>query len=298
MQNSNDKARDGFVKIPNALIDNPNVCARDKLVLLKVASHAYGKSVVAYPSQAAIADSLGYRRETVRAALASLAGLGVLRPHGEGRQGKQERFTIDLDRAANLTIQSPGNLTTQSPSPGDSVAINKTAELRLENKTPADSSEPPAIKARVERGDIDGRSYGNCSAAQGPDDSVVRFTNRQINELMLTPNLKLPDDEPDALFCNLDLELGLAGGKVFNRKVLEELVALRGDRFVAFWTSWLLRKIAAEYEAGRPVTNPSGLFTEAVRGGWKVDQRWPEFDESKPRLVPVAGDDYFDDLPF
>lgn len=47
----------------------------------------------------------------------------------------------------------------------------------------------------------------------------------------------------------------------------------------AFGASWLLRKIAALYEAGRPVENPAGLYRRAVEQHWEVNPNWPEFDE-------------------
>jgi hypothetical protein len=288
------KPREGFKQISNALIDNPNLCLRDKMVLIKLASHAYGQKTSAYPSQVKIAKCLGIQRETAKAALDSLTALGIIRPHGKGRKGKQETFTIDLDHAANLTAHPAGNLTAHPAAPDGSSGINKTAKENQEKKTlaPRSTSTTQGVDGP---GDIE--DIGICYA-EAPDGSLGRFTKREINEMTLTPDLKLPDDEPDALECNLDVQLAFASGDGFNFKVLEELVELRGPTFCAFWTSWLLRKIAAEYAAGRPVKSPAGLYTQAVREGWEVDPSWPEFDENKHRTFTVEELFELDEIPF
>jgi hypothetical protein len=262
---------------------------RDKLVLIKVASHAYGDRTSAFPSQAETATSLGCRRETAKSAYESLTALQVLVPHGEGRKGKQETFTIDLDRATNLTIQSAsnmtsdssGNLTTQSAAPDDSVGIkHKHREDEEKNKglesvvasNPKDAVVP--FRAPV---------HGNNamhSQDEEPDDSVGRFTKREINDQLLTPNGKLPD--ADGIDGDLSAVLTEAESPTFfNSSELDKLVAAHGEEHCAFQVSWLLRRIAHEYKAGRPVTSPAGLYRRAVEGGWQVDPAWPEFDELK-----------------
>lgn len=116
------------------------------------------------------------------------------------------------------------------------------------------------------------------SDAAGSHGLSTAGTQREVNERLLTPSGKLPDVE--GLESDLHGVLAMAHSPTsFNSRELDKLVAEYGADFCAFWASWLLRKIAAEYEAGRPVESPAGLYTQAVRGHWEVDPKWPEYDE-------------------
>jgi len=84
----------------------------------------------------------------------------------------------------------------------------------------------------------------------------------------------------------------------FDTSQLDKLVANYGAERCAFWVSWLLRKIAAEYDAGRPVKNPAGMYRTAVEQGWEVDPKWPEFDESKHTGAKRLEDELDDLVPF
>lgn len=298
------KSRAGFTMIPNALIDNPALCIRDKMILIKLARHGYGKTTV-YPSQVRIAKCLGVRRETVKAALDSLIALGPIRAHGKGHQGKQETFTIDLEKAANLTTQSStnmtdypaGNLTTQSSGPDDSSGMNKKQSKKNLNNKAAESDAASDAGHPVVPALTPVRQGFACSAQdEEPDDSVGRFSRVEINGRLLTPSGKLPDVE--GLEADLAGVLAIGESEPDSRQ-LEKLADEHGAEYCAFWASWLLRKIAAEFEASRPVENAAGLFRRAVEQRWEVDPSWPEFDESrylKNHEVHRTG--YLADIPF
>ncbi len=330
MQPVNDRPK-GFTQIPNALIDNPALSIRDKMVLIKLARHGYGKTTV-YPSQVEIAKSLGIRRETVKAALDSLTALGVVQPHGKGHSGKQETYTIDLASAANLTIQSAGyegpNLTVSpckpdglTVQPDDSVGIKHKAEENELNNN-ADSTLPSTLRRYADPGSPS-RQYACPAQYEEPDDSVVRLTpagplgksKAQINELLLTPDGKIALDSYDDLNYDLNsLTLPMLGSKWIPEPELTKLVDLRGVRYCSFWMSWLPRKIASEYAKGKPVNNPAGLYRRAVEQSWEVDPAWPTFDETQhtsaaraykkqdsddaqPVYQPAPWDEVSDDAP-
>lgn len=290
----------GFTKIPNAIIDNPALSMRDKVVLFKLARHGYGKMTV-YPSQVEIAKSLGIQRETVKTALESLTAVGVIRPHGKGRSGKQETYTIDLDRAANLTAQPAGfkdaNLT-DSPSKPDGLAgkpdgssvTNKKAEEKNNKKGGAEAL--LAVRGSVDSGaTLEDNNRSACLAKEEePDGSsgrskpggrIVR-SKKAVNDLLLTPDGKIALNSYDDLDYDLNsLTLATLGGEWIPESELAKLVELRGVRYCAFWTAWLPRKVASEYAKGKPVKNPAGLYRRAIEEAWQVDPSWPEFDETQ-----------------
>ena len=269
-----------YAKIPNELIDYVGLPLIPKATLIKLARHAYGDKESSNPSQLEIAKCLGVDRKSVRSALAYLTTLGLIEPHGDGHQGKQMTYKLRLDRLANMGKWHPCNMGKWHPS-FDSTCPNGThkQEQNKTKKENADDDVTSTAEVAVDPGLL--HTVGSCSADEGLVQMAPMFTKKQINEQLLTPNGKLPDDDLDALLCNIDGQLILAGGKHFNNQVLDALVGEHGATYVAFWTSWLLRKIAAEYEAGRPVSNPGGLFTEAVRGHWEVNPSWPEFDDER-----------------
>lgn len=70
---------------------------------------------------------------------------------------------------------------------------------------------------------------------------------------------------------------------------LDRLVVARGVAFCRLWQHWLPRKVAWYYDVKKePVTKPTALYVEAVRGGWKVDPSWPEFDEKRHTWAATA----------
>jgi hypothetical protein len=276
------KPRTGFTKIDNAFIDNPNLTAAEKLVAIKLQSHAYGTKTWANPSQLELSGQLRLDRKTVKAALESLSAFGIVRPHGEGHQGKQETYTVNLDAAANLGNPHISREESAPMSLGESAPINKSKTKQTKNKKPIPSA-PTAI-----RGDTladDSAENGTCSAYEGLGESAPMFTKAQINALKLTPNGKKPEPYfgADELLPDLDTQLCLVGGKVFNGAALRTLVADFGIDLCAFWCAWLPRKIASERSAGRAVSSPAGLYTKAVREAWEVDPNWPEYEAYSER---------------
>lgn len=161
------KPEKGFTQILNAVIDNQNLSIRDKMVLIKLVRHCYGKSWT-FVSQQKIAKHLGASRVTVKAALDSLTALGVIKPRGKGRSGVSETYTIDLDFAANLSNHHTGSLSNQytgtctvsRQGPVQPVDTNHTNQITLNNK-PAESEVTSAAVARVERGvaGVDGHDF-------------------------------------------------------------------------------------------------------------------------------------------
>lgn len=235
--------RNGFTKVPNAVIDNPNLSARDKLVLIKVMSHAYGDKTEASPSQKGTADSLGYRRETVKAAYESLVASKVLLPHGKGRSGRQETFTVDLSKAANLTTQSAGtatvkpsgdltsrsagDLTTQSAGDLTSESSQIRSRIRQQRRQQEDGSAAPegsSLSDDEERLDsdvglVDSAACSEAShsldngnpepkarlhASRGPQYIAPRpFTKAEINAALLTPDGQRVNCDVDDLHYDL-----------------------------------------------------------------------------------------------
>jgi hypothetical protein len=122
-------------------------------------------------------------------------------------------------------------------------------------------------------------SVSSARPSGGIKPGGICTSKQRVNELRLTPEGRHVDDDPESVLHDLDQALGLAGGEPIKRSVLNELLGLRGAEYLNFWRAWLPYKIAAEYKAGRPVKKPTGLYTEAVRGGWEVNPTWPAFDE-------------------
>lgn len=275
--NKSGKPTKGFTMVPNALIDSHALDDTDKLVYIVLKRHAIGKDEV-WPSQVRIAARARKSRKSVRCSLRKLTGAGIVQEvkrDGRGQVTYRLNLDVDLERIA----QVPG-----TKCPGKSADLERNAHqaYSIENtkKADADSEITVGVLGDVKPGGSNGNE--SCSAYEGgPGTKCPGLSKKQINDLLLTPDGKIPDDEPDALLCNLDGALLMAGGKAFNRGVLDALVDEHGPRYCAFWTEWLLRKCAAEYEAGRIVKNPGGLYTEAVRGHWEVDPAWPEFNEKR-----------------
>jgi hypothetical protein len=117
-----------------------------------------------------------------------------------------------------------------------------------------------------------------------PQQSAERpYTKRTINEYTLSPEGVPLDDDRDELFYEVEADiLPRLYGEPFNPGDLEKLANEHGVAFCRMWAHWLERKIASEYKRKpvKGVPSPTGLFTQAVREGWKVDPAWPQFDET------------------
>jgi hypothetical protein len=288
----NGKPALNFTRVANELIDSQNLSLHEKLVFIKLMSHAYGDAVTAYPSQLEISKCLKMKRDTVRVTLESLTALGLVKPHGEGHQGKQETYTLHPDRIANMPKRGPSNMPKRGPSLTQTCPIgdHKAYSIRPSNKTPADNEAISEIEVTVKpRGTS---TLGNAVLYQDeehaqtgtmlePAQSGTRFTKRQINELLLAPDGIRPNANPDDVSYDLNVVLCEAQSpNLFNQSELDKLIKAHGSERCAFWVSWLLRKIASEYDvAGKPVENPAGLYRRAVEQGWEVDPRWPEFNK-------------------
>jgi hypothetical protein len=312
MKSTRDK-RKGFAPIPNALIDNPYLNLRDKMVLIKLASHAYGDKKTANPSQVGISKCLKIKRSTASAALDSLTALEIIRPHGKGRCGKKETFTIDLDRAANLSKRGPGNLPKRGPLPARLRTIKQTAGTKQSNKTLASNAAPATevtagegvdglgsagsaaspVTAATSNGEVDLGHNGRSTLLQSHDiaDEILdevfgeptprrQYTKREINDLLLTPEgLRVDSDAYELEYDLSNVYLPMVCGEPLNRGEFDKLVAEQGVEFCRLWMHWLSRKIADCYRQGKPVKKPTALYIKAVLGRWQVDPAWPQFDE-------------------
>jgi hypothetical protein len=284
--------REGFTQIPNWLIDEPNLTAAEKWSVMVVARHAYGQKTSAFPSQVSIAKRGHFDRKTIRTALESVTDLGILEAIGKnGRSDQQVEYRLHLDsRPKKLDLRNthPGDLGRTPHLPGDSTPTKHTEQEYEVKKTHVGIDVTSNIEDTVEP-EVGSRIGRVCSANEsGPGaydpgastPSKHTFTKRQINEQLLTPDGKRPD--VDGLDCDLNEALIMAESpSYFPSSELDKLVAKRGEERCAFWASWLLRKIASEYERGKPVENPAGLFRTAVEQHWEVNPSWPEFDEHK-----------------
>ena len=312
----NDKPRDGYKQIPNALIDNPNLCIRDKMVLIKLASHAYGKKRSAYPSQVKVAKCLGIQRETVKAALDSLTALGIVRPHGKGRQGKQETFTIDLDRAANLTAHPTGNLTAHPTTPDGSSDINKTEQIRQEKE-----NANPEVTSEI-RGDAEPQGHEEIGSAllytehaglaamfSAQADLLAGLTPEQIRDCRIAPDGTSAFDvcaDADAWLLAKSVVEEYAEGEPFNPGELDKLCDEYGNEAVWFHAKWFPRRIGAL--KSQP-NKPTAYFIDCVRKDHPVNPTWPKvwmeassdeiltaiFGEESEESKPVV---YLDSIPF
>ena len=205
---------------------------------------------------------------------------------------------MHLDRIANLTKRGPGNLTKWRPAPDEMETIKHTAQEYELNNTLAESAVTSIAEVPLSLtggSGVDSDAHAVLSQYEGPDEMRTRFTKAEINALLLTPNGKRPD--VDGLESDLDTALLLAESPdPFNFRELEKLAAEHGEEYCAFWASWLLRKIAAEYAAGRPVKNPAGLYRSAVEQHWEVSPSWPEFNLDSDEHTRAAKAARKDDL--
>jgi hypothetical protein len=85
-------------------------------------------------------------------------------------------------------------------------------------------------------------------------------------------------DDLEDLEYDLNTALAMVYGELLNRNSLDKLVAKHGVRRCALWAHWLPRKIASMY-AKEPVAKPTAVYVRAVEKEWKVDSKWPAFDE-------------------
>lgn len=113
----------------------------------------------------------------------------------------------------------------------------------------------------------------------------VTLDKRLVNDELLTPGGLHASDNIDDLYYDLNWILFDVCGEKFNRvpgdpktNALGMLISKHGARYVAFWAHWLSRKVAAEYERGKPVKTPTALLIKAIEEGWQVDPSWPDFD--------------------
>lgn len=285
---SKPQAPKGFTMVPNWLIDDKRLTAAEKWSIISVARRAYGAKTSAWPSQTKIANTGGFDRKTIRKALQAVTACGMLEPIRCHERGVVEyRLHIDEPPASfpRPEAYAPGDLGNRTQVTGGVIPTKHSKVKDQEKNTLVPPDNTSNGEVAVIRGDLHGNEYGNCSAynppeAYAPGRSEPRFTKREINELLLTPDGKRPDVE--GLESDLFAVLAMVHApKHFDTRQLEKLVAEHGAEYCTFWVSWLLRKIAAEYDAGRPVENPAGLFAKAVRDRWEVDPKWPEFDETR-----------------
>lgn len=287
MPTTTDK-RGGFTMISNVILDDPKLCARDKLVLCSLIRHAYGKKVKVYPSQLRLAKLLGLNVKTVRAALASLTDLNYIKPHGHGKPGATETYTLDLSAQRTYTCPIDGQEPVQ---PADTNKSKQKDEL---NKTLAATS---ANAGTVVDHPPERETSSNAVLYQRPVHSADRLTKAEVNENRLTPEgLPVNGNIFDLDYGVNTITLPTLDGTWLTDGVIQELVELRGVEFCQMWEAWLPRKIAYEYEKGRPVKSAAGLYRRAIEEGWQVDPAWPEHDETKHRCIPASVVDNIDDI--
>jgi hypothetical protein len=97
--------------VPNFILDDPDMCARDKLVLCLLTRKSYQKRTFEV-SQAQIARSSGYTRDTVGTAMRSLHALGRITRHS-AVNGKRKQVTLNFEPAGDLANQSSGSKMTK-----------------------------------------------------------------------------------------------------------------------------------------------------------------------------------------
>ena len=274
-----------YTRIPNAIIDDPTICSRDKLVLCALIRHAYGKKVEVYPSQLRLTRLLGMNVKTVRAALKSLVRLDYITPRGHGRPGARETYRLNLSDRRVSTRPAAGQ------PPVQPVPSNNNKQENQWKKTPVATTD---IGGTGEPDTSTMDPFGDALLYEGSVRSADRITKAQVNELKLTPlGFRVSGDYDDLDYDLNALWLPALGGNHLGKDALDKLVSLRGVEFCQLWAAWLPRKVAAEYARGRPVRSPAGLYRRAVEQGWEVDPSWPEFDDSKHRF---RGDKVTDDL--
>lgn len=287
----NGKPVNHFTRVPNELIDHQGLTAEEKLILIKYALHAFGDKVKVNPSQLEIAKRLRKSRNTVKTATAALASLGLLEPAGEGHQGKQETYTVHLDRVNAVPqgrLKKPNLLKLEQvtcsngayvePQTCSNGAYKPYQDNTLPN-THDESEATSAIGAFVESREAPSNgSSGLVSQDKGLAQMVPMFTKKQINELYLAPDGKRVTDDLDDLDYELNsLVLPELFSQPIPRRKLEELSAMRGVRFCAMWAAWLSRKMASMTMKGEQVENAAGLYITNVERGWTVDPAWPPF---------------------
>ncbi len=149
---------------------------------------------------------------------------------------------------------------------------------------PRSESEPSSDSAPRDDADAILDEVFGKGSDHTPQKSAERpYSKRAINELMLSPEGVPLDDDRDELFYEVEaVTLPSVYGEPFNPGDLDKLITDRGVAFCRMWAHWLPRKIADKYakDSVKGVPSPTGLYTQAVREGWKVDPAWPQFDET------------------
>jgi hypothetical protein len=305
-----------------ALVQHPGLTYAAKMVAVALVMHYNRKSEYCYVTQVTIAAELRMKRATVIKCLGELRDLGLVewrersaprgaskgRAHSYNLTGLFALCALPIRTAAELSVpqtvlrdvpQTVPHASEIRPIEAEQSRDNHrnsipAREPRSEEQvSPAESSQGldcygTALKPK-EDGDVPqtvphAARIAQRRGAESPPSTVATSRSKQfINENRLNPKgFRVLDDRGD-LDHDLDMTLYDAGGEVINRKILDELVELRGVRYCNFWCSWLLRKIAQQYEADSPVMQPVALYVRAVREEWPVNPAWPEFDETKHR---------------
>jgi Helix-turn-helix domain len=272
--------RQGFVQIPNWLVDDENLTAAEKWSVISIARRAYGAKKSAWPSQAKIAKTGGFDRKTIRRALQHVVELGILKPLRHRPRGVVE-YEVNLESAPPPEAYTPGDVR-RTPQVTCGVIPTKHSKVKRQEKNSRPESVTSNAEVSVDRGDTHGNVNGECSAYNPPEAYTPgQLTKREANEQCLTPEGQPVCGDFHDLYTDLNvLTLPEVGGELIPEVVLERLVELRGLKFCLMWNAWLKRKIAEEYRKRRPVKNPSGLYITAVEQGWEVNPSWPEFDET------------------
>jgi hypothetical protein len=161
-------------------------------------------------------------------------------------------------------VRSAESAADAEPGPASEIEVNTQAEADIGN-----AEALPTLSA----------SEGRSNLLQ----PKRLLTKAEINAAFVTPDGYRVSDDFDDLTYDLNVTLAQTCGEMLNRGDLdlEKLVATQGVERCALWAHWLPRKIADKYAKNpvKGVPSPTGLYINAVRGGWQVDPAWPEFDE-------------------
>jgi hypothetical protein len=225
-------------------------------------------------------------------------------PRGYGfdtQEGTESTPTIKNSKSRTKTLQdaSPrsacSSLSDAEMTSGESVDGDGTAR----SAAPPESTVPSENEVNT-RAEVIGNaelaplpaSNGCSKLLQAETSRPPRpFTKAEINAALICPDgFRARDGFEDLSYDLSNLILPMVVGQPLNKGDidLDKLVGGHGIEFCCFWAHWLPRKIAAVYERGGTVKNPTGLYRRAVEGHWEVDPTWPQFDEQRHTVAARA----------
>jgi hypothetical protein len=201
---------------------------------------------------------------------------------------KSRRITKTEDGSATLCqlLTSIGEETAKV----DGIRVGQSAESAASPESAVPSGSEMNTQAKV----IGNAELAPLPASNGRSTLLQSETSKpprpptkaEVNAAFIRPDgFSASDDFADLSDDLSNLILPMVVGEPLKESDLDKLVAKRGVTFCHFWAYWLPRKIAYEYEKGRPVPSPTGVYLSAVEQRWEVNPKWPEFDEQRHTVV-------------